>query len=135
MLRGYNAESTVCVSYFDVKKELANCCLPSKGFKGKNNLRLTYLKAKNRVRRGYNARRKVRRTFFNVRMQQRMCANHVGRINAQSNVQLRYLQVLKRQERLRYIKKATTNHFRGFKTLGNVKPMCLEIKFKETSIK
>ena len=52
-----------------------------------------------------------------------MCAYRVWSINAQGNVQLRYLQVLKRQERLHYIKKATTNHFRGFKTLGNVKPV------------
>ena len=44
MLRGCNAESTVCVSYFDVKKELSNCCLPSKGFKRKNNIRLDVLK-------------------------------------------------------------------------------------------
>ena len=55
-------------------------------------------------------------------------------INAQSNVQLRYFQVLKKQERLHNITKATTNHFRGFKTLGNVKPVCLKIKFTEASI-
>ena len=63
-----------------------------------------------------------------------MCAYYVWRINAQSNVQLRYLQVLKRQQRLHYIKKATANHFRGSKTLRNVKPVCLEIKCKEPSI-
>ena len=63
-----------------------------------------------------------------------MFAYHVWRLNAQRNVQLRYLQVLKRQERLHYIKIATSNHFRGFKALGNVKPLCLERKFKEPSI-
>ena len=52
MLRGYNAESTMRLSYLGVRKELANCCLPFKGFKGKINLGLEYLKAKNRVRRG-----------------------------------------------------------------------------------
>ena len=74
MLRGYNAESTMRLSYLGVRKELANCCLPFKGFKGKINLRLAYLKAKNRVTRGYNARRKVRLTFFDVKMQQTICA-------------------------------------------------------------
>ena len=74
MLRGYNAESTMRLSYLGVRKELANCCLPFKGFKGKINLRLEYLKAKNRVTRGYNARRKVRLTFFDVKMQQTICA-------------------------------------------------------------
>ena len=74
MLRGYNAESTMRLSYLDVRKELANCCLPFKGFKEKINLRLAYLKAKNRVPRGYNARRKVRLTFFDVKMQQTICA-------------------------------------------------------------
>ena len=74
MLRGYNAESTMRLSYLGVRKELANCCLPFKGFKGKINLGLEYLKAKNRVPRGYNARRKVRLTFFDVKMQQTICA-------------------------------------------------------------
>ena len=74
MLRGYNAESTMRLSYLGVRKELANCCLPFKGFKGKINLGLEYLKAKNRVTRGYNARRKVRLTFFDVKMQQTICA-------------------------------------------------------------
>ena len=63
-----------------------------------------------------------------------MLAYRVWSINAQRNVQLRYLHVLKRQERLHYIKKATRNHFRGFKTLGNVKAICLERKFKEPAI-
>ena len=40
-------------------------------------------------------------------MQQTMLAYRVWRINTQRNVQLRYLQVLKRQERLHYINKAT----------------------------
>ena len=74
MLIGYNAESTMRLSYLGVRKELANCCLPFKGFKGKINLGLEYLKAKNRVTRGYNARRKVRLTFFDVKMQQTICA-------------------------------------------------------------
>ena len=64
-----------------------------------------------------------------------MFAYGVWRLNAQRNVQLRYLQVLKRQERLHYINKATRQHFRGFKTRGNVKPACVERKFKEPSIK
>ena len=80
------------------------------------------------MRRGYNARRKVRLTFFHIKMQQTMFAYRVWSINAERNVQLKYLQVLKSQERLRYIKKATTNHFRGFKTLGNVKSVCLKRK-------
>ena len=134
LLREQNAESTVCLSYLDVSKQLGNCCVPFKGFKGKSNLGLTYLKAQNRVRRGQNARRKVGLTFFDIKMQQTMFAYHVWSINAQRNVQLRYLHVLKRQERLHYIKIATSNHFRGFKALGNVKPLCLERKFKEPSI-
>ena len=67
-------------------------------------------------------------------MQQTMFAYHVWSINAQRNVQLRYLHVLKRQERLHYIKKASRNHFRGFKALGDVKAVCLERKFKEQFI-
>ena len=63
-----------------------------------------------------------------------MFAYGVWRLNAQRNVKLRYLQVLKRQERLHYIKKATRNYFRGFKALGKVKPVCLERKFKEPFI-
>ena len=63
-----------------------------------------------------------------------MFSYRVWRINAQRNVQLRYLHVLKRQERVHYIKKATRNHFRGFKTLNNAKPVCLSRKFKEPPI-
>ena len=86
MLRGYNAESTMCLSYLGIRKKLANCWFPFKGFKGKINLGLEYLKAKNRVRRGWNARRKVGLTFFDVKMQQTMCAYRLWSINAQSNM-------------------------------------------------
>ena len=63
-----------------------------------------------------------------------MFAYHVWSINAQSHVQLRYLQVLKHQKKLHYNKKATWNYFRRFKTLSNVKLVCLERKFKVPSI-
>ena len=96
----------VCLNYLDARKQLGNCCLPFKGFKGKNNLGLTYLKSQNRVRRGKNARRKVGVTFLYVKMQQTMFAYRVWSINAQSNADLRYLEVLKHQEKLHYIKKA-----------------------------
>ena len=133
-LREQNAESTVCLNYLNVRKQLGNCCLPFKGFQRKNNLGLRYLKAQNRVRRGQNARRKVQLTFFDIKLQQTMLAYRAWSINAQGNMQLRYLQVLKRQETLHCIKKTTRNHFRGFKTLRNGKPVCLERKFKEPSI-
>ena len=58
--------------------------------------------------------------------------NRVGRgYNARRKVRLTFFDV-KMQH---YIKKATRKHFRGFKTLDNVKPVCLERKFKEPSIK
>ena len=106
-LREYNAESTVCLNYLDVRKQLGNRCLPFKEFKGKKNLGLTNLKSQNRVGRGKNARRKVRLTFFDVKMQQTMFAYRVWSINAQSNVHLRYLKVLQHQEKRHCIKKAT----------------------------
>ena len=62
---------------------------------------------------------------FDIEMQQTMFPYRVWSINAQRNVKLRYLHVLMLQERLHYIKKATRNHFRGFKTLVNGKPVCL----------
>ena len=35
VLRGLNRRSTVCLSYLGVRKEVANCCLPFKGFNAK----------------------------------------------------------------------------------------------------
>ena len=43
----------------------------------------------------------------------------------------RYLETLKHEKRLNVIKKGPNDNFRGCKTLSNVQPMYLEVKFKK----
>ena len=49
VLRGWNATSRVDLTYLGFRKEVANCCLPFQGFKGRINLQLMYLNAKNDI--------------------------------------------------------------------------------------
>ena len=52
--------------------------------------------------------------------------------NSTSKMRLRYLDVLKHRERLNDIKKGTNDDFRGCRALSKVKPMHLEVTFKES---
>ena len=49
VLRGQNARGRVRVSYFGVRKQVANCRLTLKVFKAKNNLSLMHLNVKNYI--------------------------------------------------------------------------------------
>ena len=138
VLRGYNARSRVRLSYLDVRTEVANCCLPFKGFKRRNNLQLIYLKVWLTSLGTKKQKRRNDCLFLRINCSKQCTRDLLRGWNASSELLLIHLEGLKHRERydwwfwrLNDIEKVMRDNFTRSKTLIKVETMYLELKLIE----